>query len=108
MPSAHVFLPAREVDGFSPLVGQEPVHPPGLRTPLVQPGQALPGPGGGGLDVVQPPAAGRRGGQDGHAGLAAARVAGPVPPSGAGDVLELGAEGNAAAEAGNPRDAGVV
>ena len=56
----------------------------------------------------QPPAAGRRGAQDGHARLAAARVAGPVPPPGAGGVLELSAEGCAAAEAGHPRDAGVV
>lgn len=30
------------------------------------------------------------------------------PPSGAGHLLELGAEGHAAAEEGNPRDAGVV
>ena len=54
----------------------------------------------------QPRAAQRA--QDGHARLAAARVARPVPPSGAGDLLELSAEGSAAAEAGHPRDAGVV
>ena len=32
----------------------------------------------------------------------------PVPPSGAGDMLKLRAERGAAAEAGNPRGAGVV
>ncbi|MGH3196346.1 MAG: recombinase family protein [Streptosporangiaceae bacterium] len=61
-----------------------------------------------GPHVGELPAAGYRGGQDGHTRLRAARVAGTVPSSGAGDLLELSAEGSASAEAGHPRDAGVV
>ena len=64
-PMAYVFLPRDLADAFSPLVGQKPLEPAGLRAPLVQRGQALPGSGGDRrLDLGQPPAAGRSSAQD--------------------------------------------
>ena len=109
MPLAYVFLPRDLADDFSPLRREKPFHPARLRAPRVQRGQALPRAAGHrGPDVGQLPATGRRRAHDGHARLAAARIVRSVPAAGAGDVLELGAERSAAAEAGNPRDAGVV
>ena len=109
MPVAYVFLPRDLADAFSPFVRQEPVEAAGLGASLVQPGQALPGTGGDGrLHLGQPPATSRGRAQDGHACLAAARIARSVPPSGAGNTLEVGAERGTAAEAGQPRDARVV
>src|SRR6202040_3221708 len=89
-----------------PLQGQEPGHPVGLGPPLIQPGEALPAPGADRLEHIrQPPATGRSSTQDGHPGLAAPAAADMSRPGGK---AELDAEGSAAAEAGNPRDAGVI
>src|SRR5439155_9289774 len=77
--------------------------------PPVERAEARPGAGADrGPDVGKLPAAGGRGGQDGHAGLAAALVAGPVPPPGTRHLVKLGTEASPAAGTRDPRDAGVI
>ena len=108
-PVTYVSLPRYEGNGFSPLVGQEPVHPARFGGPVIEPGSPFQAPEATAARTSasrQPRAAGRS--QDGHARRAAVGVARPVPLPGAGRMGELRAEVRAAAEAGHPRDAGVV